>query len=141
MSTERRLSSTLRSFSEFYSNPILLPLDNPPAGVSPLVVLVDNVFFFPLEWRKYILEFCRIQASQTTNEALVELAASVLPRDITLVYTHSGIDRPYSTSFDTIKLNYLECLAYSHYVRFCRTSYAQSRRFTTTVSFVYTVCR
>jgi hypothetical protein len=33
----------------------------PTSHVTPLVVLIDNVYFFPVSWRKFCLSACRIQ--------------------------------------------------------------------------------
>jgi hypothetical protein len=53
------------------------PQDLKSAAKAPLIVVLDNIFFFPLQWRKYIVDFCRIQQPVRTNEALIAMAGSV----------------------------------------------------------------
>jgi hypothetical protein len=63
MTSHHRLSITLHQHKS------LLPyaLNALPDHVTPLVCLVDNLFFFPLSWRKFILDACRVQAQVSAH--------------------------------------------------------------------------
>jgi hypothetical protein len=47
-----------------------IPLDFTSSHAPPLFTLIDNVYFFPLSWRRFIIEFCRIQKRVSSNEHL-----------------------------------------------------------------------
>jgi len=76
MSSLHRLSITLTQ------RRALLPysLHDSPPFVTPLVCLVDNIFFFPILWRKFILNTCRIQKDPKTNQALRAMLSDLEPK-------------------------------------------------------------
>jgi len=41
--------------------------------ITPLQRLVDNIYFFPVSWRKLIVEFCRIQKPIKGNAHLTSM--------------------------------------------------------------------
>jgi len=52
---------------------------HPPSHTTPLVVLLDNIFFLPVTWRKFIIDACRIQAPVRSNRHLEQRANVVTP--------------------------------------------------------------
>jgi len=53
------------------------PKDLKTAAELPLLTVINNVYFFPLSWRKLLVDFCRIQQPIRHNDALIGLAGSV----------------------------------------------------------------
>jgi len=41
--------------------------------ITPLQRLVDNIYYFPVSWRKFIVEFCRIQKPIKGNAHLTSM--------------------------------------------------------------------
>lgn len=64
MASHHRLSITLKQRST------LTPLAFHPVDIpthSPLIVLIDNIYFLPLNFRKFILTVCRVQKQISSN--------------------------------------------------------------------------
>jgi len=79
MASRHRLSATLSSRKAFL--PFDLTLNQSHFLEKQMDVILDNIYLFPLEWRKFILGTCRMQVSPKTNYHLVS-AAYYLPPTI-----------------------------------------------------------
>jgi hypothetical protein len=99
MAQEYRLSTTL--FQTKWSKP--LPLSGASSTLNtPLVALCDNVYFFPLSWRKFILDTCRIQAPIHTNKHIQQLSADVSPKELLFSFGTQPNTQIYQASFDDV---------------------------------------
>lgn len=101
----------------------------PPPDRTPLVVLVDNVYFFPITWRKLIIDFCRIQRS-SQNRTLALGIDVIEPRQILLPLDGSNTNPAniYQASIDeliplldTISSFPMACSLLSYFARAERT--------------------
>lgn len=74
-------------------------LYDPTPDLSPLICLIDNIYFFPLSWRKFIISTCRLQKQILSNKHLSLEYACLEPHDIHMDIMRKDIDSisiPYS---------------------------------------------
>jgi hypothetical protein len=79
-----RLSSTLLQSSRL--SPLAMDLTGLP--FPPHIVIIDNIYFLPMAWRKLILDSCRIQAPISTNNHLLSEYEKLEP--YTSIYVEGG---------------------------------------------------
>jgi len=86
-----RLSATLLRRKE---HQVPYFTSTPHSNVSPPIVYRDNVYFFPVTWRKLCLSAFRIQCSIRTNSHLEKEASVVMPKSVHYtVYQSSSINK------------------------------------------------
>jgi len=76
----------------------------------PFIVLIDNIYFLPIPWRKFILDSCRFQVPPSTN---IHLNNSFDELDDTvLLYLEDSNKRPFTYHADkTTMRNLLEMVS------------------------------
>jgi hypothetical protein len=70
MSESSRISVILRSGATIRKS-FIAPYRLSSTTAPPLIALIDNVYFFPLTWRKFIVDTCRIQQDPFSNAHLL----------------------------------------------------------------------
>lgn len=102
-----RLSYSARK--QIGQSPAPYPPDLLDAYDTPLLVLIDHVYFLPISWRKYILNFCRMQQSPISNDHLKMEWQTLRP---SILVVCDEVYRGYTYNITDIN-NFLDAICYS----------------------------
>jgi hypothetical protein len=66
----------------------------------PHIVIIDNIYFLPMAWRKLILDSCRIQAPISTNNHLLSEYEKLEP--YTSIYVEEDLVKNHTLLFKSV---------------------------------------
>jgi len=87
------------------------PLSFTTSQETPLITLIDNIYFFPISWRKFIVDTCRIQKSTDSNCHLLASFDELVETTISPILLSNVINRG-MTYFLRITIRRRTALAY-----------------------------
>jgi len=122
----RKLSTVLRRTNPSSGN---RPQNVYTSNESPLLIIIDNIYYFPMDWRKLMLDFCRIQVPVFQNAHLSASFYAISRPEIDIVLRSGDVLQLELASFcsllEDIAFCPILCSLLSYFVRAEQTHWTE----------------